>query len=228
MTIKNIIKRTPVIGAICAKLLKKQFLGSEQYWINRYNKKGTSGLGSYDDLAIFKAEVLNNFVKENDIASIIEYGCGDGNQLKLANYKKYLGFDVSESAITICSNLFSSDNSKTFKLMQDYDGEMAELTLSLDVIYHLVENDVLNAYIGRLFESSEKFVIIYSSDTNEQEKAQPPHVRHRSITEWIKENIKDWKLVEQIDSIHNETEIERSIFLANFYIYKKCSKVQDS
>ena len=144
---KNIIKKTPLLGAICAKLLKKQFAGSEQYWINRYNQKGTSGCGSYDDLAIFKAEILNNFVTENNINSIIEYGCGDGNQLKLADYNKYLGFDVSESAINLCNNIFSSDNSKTFKLIQDYSEERAELTLSLDVIYHLVENDIFKTYM---------------------------------------------------------------------------------
>lgn len=219
---KSLIKRTPVIGTIFAKLLKKQFPGSEQYWINRYNKGGNSGPGSYDDLAIFKAEVLNNFVKENNISSIIEYGCGDGNQLKLADYKKYLGFDVSESAVTLCRNIFSSDNSKTFKLVRDYSGEKSELTLSLDVIYHLTEDDIFEPYMERLFESSEKFVIIYSSDTNKHEKAQPPHVKHRKITEWTKKNIKGWDLMEQIDNIHKEKEKDRASFLINFYIFRKC------
>src|SRR5437899_4317923 len=63
-----------------------------------FGGRANSGLGSYDKLAEFKAEVLNGFVKENTIKSVIEYGCGDGNQLKFAEYPSYLGFDVSVKA----------------------------------------------------------------------------------------------------------------------------------
>jgi hypothetical protein len=35
-------------------------------------------------LAEFKARAVNDFVRENSVKSIVEYGCGDGNQLKSA------------------------------------------------------------------------------------------------------------------------------------------------
>ena len=39
----------------------------------------------------FKAEIINNFIEKNDIQTIIDYGVGDGNQLKLINTKdKYI------------------------------------------------------------------------------------------------------------------------------------------
>lgn len=57
----------------------KRFQGSEEYWIRRYNKGRKSGAGSYGHLAAFKAGILNRFVRENEVKSVIEYGCGDGN-----------------------------------------------------------------------------------------------------------------------------------------------------
>jgi cyclopropane fatty-acyl-phospholipid synthase-like methyltransferase len=82
------------------------FPGSKRYWDNRYSQGDNSGAGSYGRLAEFKAEILNKFVAENNIRSVIEFGCGDGNQLMLANYPYYIGVDVSPKAIEICRKLF--------------------------------------------------------------------------------------------------------------------------
>ena len=46
-------------------------------------------------LAAFKAEVPNDFVRARGIDSVIEFGCGDGAQLALAEYPAYVGIDVS-------------------------------------------------------------------------------------------------------------------------------------
>jgi hypothetical protein len=43
-------------------------------------------VGSYGKFAAFKAEVLNAFVQEMRVDTVIEFGCGDGNQLTLARY----------------------------------------------------------------------------------------------------------------------------------------------
>src|SRR6187549_2009572 len=107
------------------------FEGSENYWKRRYNKGGTSGAGSYGYLAEFKAEFLNNFVRDHKVQSVIEFGCGDGNQLKLSKYPSYIGFDISPESIKRCSDLFMDDESKKFMLVTKYTNELAELTLSL-------------------------------------------------------------------------------------------------
>ncbi len=64
---------------------------SKAYWSGHYSAGRRSGGGSYGKLAAFEAEVLNGFVRENAIGSVIEFGCGDGNQLGLSNYPAYLG-----------------------------------------------------------------------------------------------------------------------------------------
>ena len=104
---KHAIKKIPFFGLIIVYIYRKlinpqaPFTSSEKYWVNRYNGGGNSGEGSYGQLAEFKAEIINEFVRRNVITSVIELGCGDGNQLKLAEYPLYIGFDVSLKALSI-------------------------------------------------------------------------------------------------------------------------------
>ncbi|WDH99000.1 hypothetical protein PUW24_09050 [Paenibacillus urinalis] len=65
------------------------------YWENTYKNGGNSGAGSYGMLAEFKAEVINRVIALHKLTRVIEFGCGDGNQLSYMDYKKYLGLDVS-------------------------------------------------------------------------------------------------------------------------------------
>lgn len=223
--IKKSVRRIPAIyilvGKIYTKLCAKRFSGSESYWIKRYKKGGNSGAGSYNNLSVFKSEVLNDFVRKHDIKSVVEYGCGDGNQLKLATYRNYLGFDVSPEALSICKKIFRFDKTKKFKLMKDYNEERADLTLSLDVIYHLIEDNVFNSHMERLFSSSNRFVIIYSSNMDEQNKIQLPHVKHRKFTKWIDKNINGWKLIQYIPNKYSQTDDINKESFADFYIYQK-------
>jgi len=200
------------------KFTKIKTFNSSKYWEERYASGGNSGLGSYGKLAEFKAEIINNFIKKYKIISVIEFGFGDGNQLELMDYKKYLGLDVSETAVTLCKEKFRSDSKKKFRLMNAYKGEMADLSLSLDVIYHLIEDEVFEDYIKALFKASNRYVVIYSSNTNANNNA--IHVKHRKFTKWIEENIRNWELDKEVlNKYPYKNEQEGS--LANFYMYKK-------
>jgi len=199
----------------------KSFSGSEDYWKKRYESGGTSGAGSYQKLAEFKAEVLNSIVEEKQIHTVIEYGCGDGNQLKLSEYESYIGFDVSPVAISKCDKLFSDDDNKMFKLIEEHTIEKAELTLSLDVIYHLIEDNVFSNYMELLFDSSTKLVVIYSSDEENQERFQSPHVKHRKFSNWVEQNKPEWELIEHIPNKHPYSDDDKNGSFADFYIYEK-------
>jgi len=221
---KDIIKRMPILGSIFRKIYKvlhkqKPFPGSEAYWIQRYKKGGWSGAGSYHKLAEFKAETINSFVKDNAVLTVIEYGCGDGNQLKLAEYPAYIGFDVSPTAVALCQDVFRGDKTKCFKMMADYKGETAHLTLSLDVIYHLIEDETYYFYMKRLFNSSKRFVVIYSS--NKDEKTKVTHVKHRLFSEWIDVNISGWKLSRKIPNRFPGSGGDGESSFCDFYIYEK-------
>lgn len=190
------------------------FPGSKEYWKKRYDLGGTSGAGSYNQLAEFKANIINRFVEKEGVETVIEFGCGDGNQIKLFKVPSYTGFDISQEAISQCKKIFARDKTKTFKLMKDYEGETVQLALSLDVIYHLIEDEVYHGYMKRLFDSSTQYVIIYSSNTDEQAKVQMNHIKHRKFSDWIEKNRPDWKMIKFIPAHGDET-------FADFYIYEK-------
>ncbi len=199
------------------------FEGSSAYWEARYAKGGNSGVGSYDKFATFKAEVINGFVTENRVASVIEFGCGDGNQLTLADYPRYIGFDVSPTAIEQCQRAFKNDQTKSFKTLRDYDGETADLTLSLDVIYHLVEDPVFDQHLHKLFKSSNRFVIIYASNKDDNSDNPSPHVKHRHFTPWIEKNFPDWALERHLPNRYPYKGNYKEGSFADFYIYARKS-----
>lgn len=173
---------------------KRGFGGSADYWDSRYRLGGDSGAGSYGRIAVHKAAFVNGFVAERGVRSVIEFGCGDGNQLTLARYPRYLGIDVSREAVRTCRERFEGDPTKEFKLVDEYAGEGADLGLSLDVIFHLVEDAVFEAYMERLFEAAERYVIVFSTNTNRRTPIDRAHVRHRRFTDWVvKRN--EWALV---------------------------------
>lgn len=45
---------------------------------------------------------------------MIEFGCGDGNQLSLLQVPGYTGVDVSRSAVEKCRSKFKDDSTKKF------------------------------------------------------------------------------------------------------------------
>ena len=223
--IKEAIKRVPLLGSLAGAIKRiffsKPFQSSEAYWVNRYSRGGHSGSGSYGKLAEFKAEILNQFVDEHQIETVIEYGCGDGNQLKLATYPKYLGFDVSPHAVDLCRSIFNTDPTKQFKLLSDYANERAQITMSLDVIFHLVEESVYDSYMRLLFDSAERFVVIYSSNTDSIACESAKHEKHRRFSDWVEKNKVDWRLQRHIPNRYPYTGDDKTGSIADFYIYTK-------
>lgn len=200
---------------------------SQKYWENRYKKGGNSGGGSYNKLAQFKADILNNFIKTNyeEINYIIDYGVGDGNQLKYLNIDniKYLGIDVSKTVINKCINEFSKDNNKSFLLYNNniLKNIKGDLVLSCDVLYHLIEDNIFYNYINNMFNISNKFVIIYAKDENFNKTK---HVKFRKFTDYINNNYINWKLINHIPNKYPETDNNHNVHEvspSDFYIYKK-------
>ena len=235
MSIKGQIKRIPVLGSVAKQIYWKikgnrskpeHFPGSREYWEKRYASGGNSGVGSYNKFAEFKAEILNTFVVKHGVKSVIEFGCGDGNQLLLANYPAYIGLDVSPTVIGVCKARFLTDTKKTFKLMSEYSEETSDLSLSLDVIYHLVEDEIFENYIRALFKAANRYVIIYASDSEDNAGYEGTHVRHRKFTKWIKENVSNYKLIEHIPNKYPYEGDYTTGSFSDFYVYEKALTMQ--
>lgn len=218
-----------LLGRAARKWLENESnFDSAKYWESRYANNGTSGAGSYGHLAKFKADFLNRFVEDHGLTKIIELGCGDGNQLSLAKYPNYFGYDVSETAVSRCHRLFGNDNTKTFSTMLPQN-ETFDLSLSLDVIFHLIEDDVFDQYMNNLFSLSARFTIIYSSNLSQSafdarfgdRCKTAPHVKHRCFTDWVSINRKEWHLIETKENpfVFDPLQPENTSF-SEFYIFE--------
>ena len=73
--------------------------------------------------------------------------------------------------------------------------------------------------MNKLFYASNKYVIIYASNKNEEHYI---HVKHRKFTDWIEKNKKEWKLIKHIPNKYpyDINKIGESSF-ADFYIFAK-------
>jgi SAM-dependent methyltransferase len=223
-SVKRLVRRSPrltrALGA-AYRLLSRRFPGSQDYWVNRYEKGGNSGPGSYSELAKFKAQVLNAFVKEHAIGSVVEFGCGDGNQLELAAYPRYRGFDVSPVAVQRCRARFAREASKSFALLSEYAGETADLAMSLDVIYHLVEDSVFEAHLRTLFGAATRFVAVYSTNRDEPDDAGMPHVRHRRFSDFVAREFGNFRLIGTEKQPKSYSGDIVSSSLAEFFLFQK-------
>ena len=221
---KNLTKSATLLEKILqriSRLKRSKTFHSSKYWEKRYSSGGNSGAGSYSNFANFKAEIINAFTDKHKIQSVIEFGCGDGNQLMLANYQKYTGVDVSQTIINLCKEKFRSDLSKTFIDLEEYVDTTADLSLSLDVLFHLVEDEVYDEYMRTLFSASNHYVIIYSSNTDDNTSYEGKHVKHRKFTKWIQDNESNWKQIEYIPNRYPYNKNEKTGSFADFYIFEK-------
>jgi SAM-dependent methyltransferase len=223
-SVKHLVRRSPRLTRALGtayRLLSGPFQGSQEYWIKRYAKGGNSGPGSYSDLAKFKARVLNELVREKHIASVIEFGCGDGNQLTIAEYPRYTGYDVSPVAVERCRARFSGDATKSFGLLGDYAGQVADLAMSLDVIYHLVEDAVFEAHMRTVFGAATRHVVVYSTNRDAPDDAGQAHVRHRRFSDFVERELPTWKLVRTEQQPNAYSGDITSSSLAEFFFFEK-------
>lgn len=184
----NMASLRSIVGRLAPML---GFRTSRQYWETRYRIGGHSGEGSRGHNAEYKASVLNAFFVRHGVRRAIEFGCGDGYQVNLLAIYDYTGIDVSAAALARCRKLYGDDPGKRFVLADEYDGQQADVALSLDVIFHLVEDGVYDRYLEQLFAAGERYVIVYSTSVDMRDTG-VPHVRHRDVTRDIAARFPDF------------------------------------
>jgi SAM-dependent methyltransferase len=201
-------------------LWKRWFRGSRVHWERHYERGGDSGPGSYGESASYKADLINRVIRERSIRSIIELGCGDGNQLTYLEVEQYIGLDVSKVAIQRCLARHGDNATRSFIWYdQDYFHDAlhivsADCAMSLDVIFHLIEDVVFARYVHNLFKCGRRFVIIYGLDC---EEVRPGHVsvRFRKYSDYIAANIPDFRI-----ALH----VSKNEKFNDFYLYERISK----
>lgn len=154
------------------------------YWNDRYKSGGNSGLGSYGDYAKHKADVINGIISKYKIETISDFGCGDGNQISLmSGYTNYSGFDISEYVIDSCRERFKGMPMAFYSDILKLPS--ADLCLSLDVLYHILDEKDYILYLEQLFTKSNKYVLIFSSNHDRKTLIPNTYFIVSSLIGWI-------------------------------------------
>ena len=167
-----------------------QVFHSAAYWDARYSANATSGAGSYGRLADYKAAFINGVIEFNAITHVADFGCGDGNLLSLLRPPSYTGLDVSDTVLARCALRFP--HHAFLPIAGASALRPADLCLSIDVIFHLVEDEVFIGYMDALFAHASRLVLIYASNLDRSWSS--PHVRHRRFTDHVAQRFPEWQL----------------------------------
>lgn len=163
---------------------------SADYWHRRYRKGGTSGRGSTGPLLEWKADRINQAVRDLGATSVLDIGCGDGQLASRLRAPGYLGVDAAPAALKLARK---AARRKTFQRLAD-DLEPRDLHLSVDVMFHLVDDADYRRHLDLLF-SADRYVIVHATDFDAPGR---PHVLHRH---WTDDAPDGWT---QIDHQHSQ------------------------
>tara|TARA_R110000772_G_scaffold40132_14_gene94001 strand:- start:618 stop:899 length:282 start_codon:yes stop_codon:yes gene_type:complete len=91
------------------------------------------------------------------------------------------------------------------------------------VIYHLIEDEIYDAYLANLFEASSRYTLIYASNF-EHFSPELPHVRHRQFGRDVADRFPEWELVEAFDNPYAKPHSSKEYgSFAKFFLFRKCS-----
>ncbi len=158
----------------------------KKWWNDWYSANNGSGGGSRGVLAQFKADVINGFIEKNNVVSTVEFGCGDGYNLKMIQYKRYVGFDVSSVVIDKCKVMFKDDKTKSFYVYTPQSfvknaNDHVDLVVCLDVLYHVVNEEEYVKLLDDIFSYSSPYVILYTSLRARPFVPESPEILHRDV-----------------------------------------------
>jgi SAM-dependent methyltransferase len=102
-----------------------------------------SGYGSNVSFCSEYISFVSEFIKKNDIKSVLDLGCGDWTFSQLIDWRdiEYVGIDVVESVISENQKVHGDHNRKFYQMeladALDYFSEGVDLILCKDVLQHL-------------------------------------------------------------------------------------------
>lgn len=162
-----------------------------EYWDARYRERASQvDVGERR----YKARYVNQMLSQHEIGSVIDWGCGNGDQLAHIPLGEthYVGTDISMEAIRQSRERFPGRyfiHRPKLRLT-----EKAEAGLSLEVIPHQVTEIALVSHLDDLFGRASRLVVIFSTNMDTEQLA--IHVRHHWFTPIVAIRYPEWRMLD--------------------------------
>ena len=129
-----------------------------------------SGGGSSPQITVGYRKFLQKFLKDYNIKSVIDLGCGDWQFSKLIDWSgiEYLGLDCVKTIIKDNKKKFEDNNIKfEFSEAHSKIEETADLLIIKDVMIHWSNSEILNFYNELKKTNSFKYILITNQTSNQ-------------------------------------------------------------
>lgn len=161
-------------------------LPDEDFWNRRYATcRQGSGVGSRGVFAKRKLSIVRGCVKQENIKSVIDLGCGDLYWVKHLNTPKYTGIDFSQTIIEKNQQIKPNWDFRFIDFSKEKINERADLTLCFDVLIHQPTFEQYNTVIENTLRTF-KTALLISGWTFKPERCPPTMYFYETIFEAFK------------------------------------------
>lgn len=189
-----------------------------QIWNNKNNNIPLSGFGSSLIVTQPFLIFLDKFIKENNIISLCDIGCGDLTWISHGDFFNndlitYNGIDISEYIINLNKSKYQNKNFFIMDVVKEFNFK-TELIILRDVIFHLENEEILKIFEN--IKNKFKYICITSCvnliNTNIFDKW---HFSKKNIL------IEPFNISKNYLYKIDESDFDRSIFVYNHDIFYK-------
>lgn len=110
------------------------------------NVWGGSGGGSSPENTVEYRKLLQKFLKDKNIKSVVDYGCGDWSFSHLIDWTgiKYVGYDLVDSVVDNNNLKYKTDNIRFTPFGPLLAMDLGDLMIIKDVLQHLSNDDIIS------------------------------------------------------------------------------------
>ena len=133
----------------------------------------SSGGGSSPENTVEYRKFLINFINENNIKTVWDYGCGDWTFSKLIDWGKvqYNGIEVVKEIVDELNNEYKKTNVKFFHITEknskNFYNKKGDLLIIKDVLQHW-NNEEIIFFLDKIINNY-KFIIINNSSSQQED-----------------------------------------------------------
>lgn len=138
-----------------------------------------SGPGSRPDYCKPFVDWFCSYIADNNVTSMVDYGCGDGAMWYRFPEIDYVGIDVSQVALNAAS---ARHPGKKYQLLFE-PIPSAELILIKDVMIHLSDDEIQD-WIDTVSTKFDTVVIVERDMNNDVDRSFRQYDRHEHLSYW--------------------------------------------
>jgi len=204
--------------------MKKLFTDHNEYFSKIYAGGGwgpiRSGGGSSPENTVEYREFLSNFIEENKIKTVYDFGCGDWSFSRLIDWSnvKYTGIEIVESVVNDLKQY--EDTNIRFVFLNDVERFYkckGDLLIIKDVLQHWTNKEI-TTFLDNVKDQF-KFILIINSSTQSEdwqetpERSRPLSCRYYPLKKYNIEILKVYgeKELSIIKRENNTTQVKKSV-----------------